>query len=111
MKAIDRNMNNPEFTTGHLASELGISPRHLYRKLKEITEQSPAGLIKEYKFLVVEKLLITSKNSIDEIMYMAGFNNRSSFYRLFLQKFGMTPKKFRESRIKEDFQSGRQKSE
>jgi AraC-like DNA-binding protein len=98
---IDRNMNNPDFSTEHLAKELGVSTRHLYRKLKEITEQTPAGLIKEYKLSVVEKLLITSKNSIDEIMYMAGFNNRGSFYRLFAQKFGMTPKQYRESKINE----------
>lgn len=104
VKAIDRNMTNPDFTAEHLARELGLSPRHLYRKLKDITEQTPAGLIKEYKLTVVEKLLITSKNSIDEIMYMAGFNNRGSFYRLFSQKFGMTPKKYRESKINEDIQ-------
>ncbi|MDR0394519.1 MAG: response regulator [Tannerella sp.] len=101
INVIDRNMTNPDFITEHLAHELGLSPRHLYRRLKDITEQTPAGLIKEYKLLVVEKLLITSKNSIDEIMYMAGFNNRGSFYRLFSQKFGMTPKKYRECKINE----------
>jgi signal transduction histidine kinase/ligand-binding sensor domain-containing protein/CheY-like chemotaxis protein/AraC-like DNA-binding protein len=99
--AIDRNRNDPDFTTGHLAGELGVSPRHLYRRLKEVTEQTPAGLIKEYKILVAEKLLVTTQNSIDEIMYMAGFNNRGSFYRLFSQKFGMTPKKYRECKINE----------
>ncbi|MDR2681266.1 MAG: AraC family transcriptional regulator, partial [Tannerella sp.] len=101
-KAIDRNMNNPDFSTEHLAKELGLSARHLYRKLKGITEQTPANLIKEYKLTVVEKLLLTSKNSVDEIMYMAGFNNRGSFYRLFSQKFGMTPKQYRETKINED---------
>ncbi|MDR1524131.1 MAG: response regulator [Tannerella sp.] len=104
-KVIDRNMNNPDFSTEHLAKELGLSARHLYRKLKEVTEQTPAGLIKEYKLLVVEKLLLTSKNSIDEIMYMAGFNHRGSFYRLFSQKFGMTPRQYREAKINEDVKS------
>jgi DNA-binding NtrC family response regulator len=99
---IDRNMANPDFTTGELAKEPGVSARHLYRRLKDFTEQTPATLIREYKLSVVEKLLITSKYSIDEIMYMAGFNNRGSFYRLFSQKFGMTPKKYRDSKINED---------
>jgi AraC-like DNA-binding protein len=94
-------MNNPDFSTGRMAKELGVSTRHLYRKLKEITEQTPADLIKDYKLSVVEKLLVTSKNSIDEIMYMAGFNHRGSFYRLFAQKFGMTPKQYRDAKIKE----------
>ena len=102
IKIIDRNISNADFSSEHLAKELGLSPRHLYRKLKDITEQTPAFLIKEYKLSVAEKLLFTSKNSVDEIMYMSGFNNRGSFYKVFQQKFGMTPKKFRESKINGD---------
>ena len=103
MKTIDRNMNNPDFSAEQLAKELGLSPRHLYRRLKEITDETPANLIKEYKLSVAEKLLITSKNSIDEIMYMSGFINKGSFYKLFAQKYEMTPKKYREAKISEDF--------
>ena len=93
---IDKNLTNPDFATKELASELGLSSRHLYRKLKNITEQSPADLIKAYRLTVVEKLLVTSRYSVDEIMFKTGFNNRGSFYRIFLQKFGTTPKKYRE---------------
>jgi signal transduction histidine kinase/ligand-binding sensor domain-containing protein/AraC-like DNA-binding protein len=101
LDVIDRNMTNPDFSTERLAGELGVSARHLYRKLKEITDETPAGLIREYKLLVVEKLLVTSKNSIEEIMYMSGFNHRGNFYRLFARKFGMTPKQYRESKLTE----------
>ena len=93
---IDKNLINPGFSTGQLASELGLSARHLYRRLKTITDQTPADLIKEYRLAIAKKLLITSRYSVDEIMYKAGFNNRGSFYRIFLQKFGTTPKKYRE---------------
>jgi len=93
---IDKNLTNPYFATKQLASELGLSSRHLYRKMKDITDQTPADLIKAYRLTIVEKLLITSRYSVDEIMYKTGFNNRGSFYRIFLQKFGTTPKKFRE---------------
>jgi len=101
---IDRNLMNTDFSTEKLAEELGLSTRHLYRRLKDITDQTPASLIKEYRLAVVEKLLITSQNSVDEIMYKAGFNNRGSFYRLFFQKYGITPQKYRKSRIKEEVQ-------
>ncbi|MCL1933110.1 MAG: response regulator [Candidatus Azobacteroides sp.] len=93
---IDKNLVNPGFSTEQLASEMGLSARHLYRKLKTITDRTPADLIKEYRLAIVEKLLISSRYSVDEIMYKAGFNNRGSFYRIFLQKFGTTPKKYRE---------------
>ena len=98
---IDKNLTNSGFSTEHLASEMGLSARHLYRKLKLITEQTPADLIKEYRLAIVEKLLVSSLYSVDEIMYKAGFNNRGNFYRIFLQKFGTTPKKYREMKNEE----------
>jgi AraC-like DNA-binding protein len=93
---IDKNLNHPDFSTDRLASELGLSARHLYRKLKMITDRTPADLIKEYRLAIAEKLLVTSLYSVDEVMYKAGFNNRGSFYRIFFRKFGTTPKKYRE---------------
>lgn len=102
---IDRNLTNQDFSTEHLAQELGLSPRHLYRKLKEITEDTPANLIKEYRLAVVEKLLVTTQQSVDEIMYKAGFNNRGSFYRLFTQKYGIPPKKYRDIKTEEELSS------
>ncbi|MDR1221649.1 MAG: helix-turn-helix domain-containing protein [Tannerella sp.] len=102
LNMIDRNMANPDFTTEDLARELGLSARHLYRRMKDFSKQTPATLIREYKLSVVEKLLVTSKYSVDEIMYMSGFNNRGSFYRLFSQKYGMTPKKYRDAKISAD---------
>ena len=93
---IDKNLTNPDFSTEQLASELGLSARHLYRKLKTITDHTPAGMIKEYRLAIVEKLLISSRYSVDEIMFKAGFNNRGSFYRIFFEKFKTTPKKYRE---------------
>lgn len=101
---IGKNLTNTDFTSEKLAVELGLSPRHLYRRLKNITDQTPANLIKEYRLTVVEKLLITSQSSVDEIMYKAGFNNRGNFYRLFSLKYGTTPLKYRNSRIQEGTQ-------
>jgi signal transduction histidine kinase/AraC-like DNA-binding protein len=101
VEIIDRNIEDPDFSTEHIAKELGLSLRHLYRKLREITEQTPVGLIRDYKLAVAEKLLLASKYSIDEVMYKAGFNSRASFYRFFVQKFGMTPKQYRDTKISE----------
>jgi signal transduction histidine kinase/DNA-binding response OmpR family regulator/ligand-binding sensor domain-containing protein len=94
---IDQNIKNQNFTTEDLAAGLGLSLRHLYRKMQKITSLSPADLIKEYKLSVSEKLLISTQLSIDEIMYSSGFVNRGSFYKAFSTKFGMTPKSYRKS--------------
>jgi signal transduction histidine kinase/ligand-binding sensor domain-containing protein/AraC-like DNA-binding protein len=98
---IDQHFSDPGFSTMQLSSGLGMSARHLYRKLEKIIPQTPAGLIKEYRLTVAEKLLITSQLSVDEIMYKAGFVNRGSFYHAFSQKFGMTPKTYRHQREKD----------
>jgi signal transduction histidine kinase/ligand-binding sensor domain-containing protein/DNA-binding response OmpR family regulator len=97
IRIIDKNITDPNFSTEQLAAQLGMSARHLYRRLKKIIEPTPADLIKEYRLSIVKKLLITTQISIDEIMYKAGFANRGSFYRAFSQKFGMTPKNYRKS--------------
>ncbi|MDL2221850.1 response regulator [Parabacteroides sp. OttesenSCG-928-N08] len=106
LEVIDKNLSNPDFSTEELATELGLSTRHLYRKLRDITDQTPANLIKEYRLSVVERQLITSKHSVDEIMYMTGFNNRGSFFRLFSLKFGMTPTKYRKVKIQGEEKEG-----
>jgi YesN/AraC family two-component response regulator len=95
IRIIDQNITNPEFSTEQLASHLGLSARHLSRKLKKFIDQTPPDLIRNYRLDVVEKLLITTQISIDEIMYKAGFSNRGSFYHAFSKKFGMTPKNYR----------------
>jgi signal transduction histidine kinase/CheY-like chemotaxis protein/ligand-binding sensor domain-containing protein/AraC-like DNA-binding protein len=102
VKIIDTNIINPEFSTDQLASQLGMSARHLYRRLKKIIDQTPADLIREYRLSIVKKLVITTQLSIDEIMYKAGFVNRGSFYRAFTQKFGMTPKNYRKHQAEEN---------
>jgi signal transduction histidine kinase/ligand-binding sensor domain-containing protein/DNA-binding response OmpR family regulator len=98
---IDAHFSDPDFSTAQLSSSLGLSTRHLYRRLKKIIPQTPADLIKEYRLSIAEKLLITTQLSIDEIMYRAGFVNRGNFYHAFSQKFGMTPKIYRRSKQKD----------
>jgi signal transduction histidine kinase/ligand-binding sensor domain-containing protein/AraC-like DNA-binding protein len=94
IRIIEKNMMNPDFSTEQLASRLGLSVRHLYRKLK-IIDCSPSDLIKEYRLSVSEKLLVTTQMPIEEIMDKTGFSNRGTFFRIFSAKYGMTPKTYR----------------
>lgn len=54
MKIINQNITNPELSVELLSSSLGYSTRHFHRKLKEITEQTPADIIKEYRLAIAE---------------------------------------------------------
>lgn len=95
---IDQNISNADLSVEFLSSELGLSTRHLHRKLKSITDKTPSDIIKEYRLKIVERLLVTSNMSIEEIIYKVGFNNRGNFFRMFSQKYGITPKSYREQR-------------
>ena len=102
MKIIDQNITNPELSVELLSSSLGYSTRHFYRKLKEITEQTPADIIKEYRLAIAEQLLLSTNLTVEEIMDKSGFMNRGTFYKIFSQKHNMPPRQYRE-RQKKDF--------
>jgi AraC-like DNA-binding protein len=92
-----------------LSKELNYSTRQFYRKLKSITEQSPAEIIREYRMHYVERLLQSTNFTVEEIMYRTGFSNRSTFYKLFAQCFGVTPRQYREQKrnaVKEEIEKG-----
>ena len=98
---INRNILYPGFSTQFIARELGMSLCNFYRRLGTITGQTPAGIIREYRLNLAEQLLVTTRLSIDEIIYKSGFANRSTFFRGFIARFGATPKVYRERKIEE----------
>ena len=62
---------------------------------------TPADIIREYRLTIVERLLLTTQLSIEEIMDKTGFSNRGTFYKAFAQRFEMTPKQYRKIKAKD----------
>ena len=91
---INKNIQNENLSPDFIASELGMSVRSLYRKLKEVTDKGLQEIIYDGRLAVAENLLLKSKFTIQEIVFKSGFSNRTSFYRAFLKKNGCTPKEF-----------------
>lgn len=48
IETIEKNITNPDLSVELLSSDLGYSTRQFYRKLKPITDKSPADITKEY---------------------------------------------------------------
>ena len=69
-------------------------------RIKEITPKKLNDIIREYK-PDMKKLLINTNLSVEEIMDRTGFINRGNFFKIFSQKFEMTPKKYREQMRKD----------
>lgn len=95
---INKNLTKKELSPKFIADEMNMSTRHLYRRLKEIGENSsPADMIKECRLHVAQDLLLKTKLTIDEIIYKSGFSTRSTFFKVFDEKYRCTPKEFREN--------------
>lgn len=101
-EVLEKNLSNGALTTEMIAQEMNLSPRSLYRRLKELNMPSPKDYLRERKMEKAVKLLQTSNMSIQEIIFECGFNNRAHFYKDFSKRFGTTPKEFRNAAKQQD---------
>lgn len=101
LKIINDNITNKDLTPRYIADRLAISPRSLYRKMEEIGEDSPTDLIKKCRLHIAKDLLLTTKKTIDEIVFDSGFSNKVTFFKVFREKYECTPKEFRQKHLAE----------
>jgi AraC-like DNA-binding protein len=93
-------------TTAELAEQFNTSRRSLLRLFKATTGTSPSRYIEETKLDNAKTLLATSKMTIKQIAYEAGYSTASYFSTKFRQLTGLTPSAFRRrARRQDDFPS------
>ena len=93
---IQSNLINPEFNPEMLAKELNISLRNLYRRFSDAGLPTPKEFIKSHRIATAAHLLVTTKKTIQEIIYTSGFNTRTQFYSEFRKHYGVAPREYRE---------------
>lgn len=97
VKAIENNISNVEYSTEMLAADVGLSRVHLYRKLKDLTNQTGSEFIRNIRLKRASELIATRKGfSIAEIADMVGFSNAAYFCTAFRNFFGTSPTGWRE---------------
>lgn len=101
LEIIHGNILDTSLSTQFIADRMGMSLPNFYRRLGGVTDRTPACIIREYRLGLAEQLLVTTRLSIDEIIYKSGFSNRSTFFRRFVLRFGCTPKVYREQKVSE----------
>ncbi|HEX4896567.1 MAG TPA: AraC family transcriptional regulator ligand-binding domain-containing protein [Solimonas sp.] len=82
-----------------VAHELGMSPRRLRFELTR-AGTSFSQLLADFRFALARKLLATTEEPIENIVYLTGFSEPSTFYRAFKRWSGMTPVQYRERKRK-----------
>lgn len=94
MGVINANISNPELTVEMMAAEVGLSRVHLYRKIKEMTNQTPHEFIRNARLMKAASMFAEKKHSIAEVAYSVGFTSPANFATAFKTLFGVTPSEY-----------------
>ena len=62
-----------------------------------LTNDSPFELLKNYRLQRAAELLVKEEYNVNEVCMMTGFKSRTHFSRLFKEKYGVAPSKYKES--------------
>lgn len=80
---------------GHTARRCGYSEAYFSRLFKEFTGSTFSEYITDCRIKKAEELLKETDVSVEDIIYDCGFTNRTRFFKIFAQKTGTTPNKYR----------------
>lgn len=89
---------DPELRLDHIAKMLHISRHHASQVINENFDMGFNDFINAHRIDEAKKRLLSgfenSPETMSDIAYSCGFNNRASFYREFKKKTNRTPKEF-----------------
>lgn len=97
MKYIDEYYQNA--TLYELADQLNLPHYALSKQIKSTTNYTFKELLQEKRLTKARQLLLESQLPITEIVEFVGYDNISYFYRIFKNKYEVTPKKLREQLV------------
>ncbi|MBC8756215.1 helix-turn-helix transcriptional regulator [Kordia sp. YSTF-M3] len=93
----DKLFLDNSLTLDVLSDELNLSRHHTSQLINESFKVNFFEFVNNYRIDEAIKLLKDEKSklNINQIIYAAGFNNRTSFYNAFKKKTGISPKSYR----------------
>lgn len=88
---VERRMADSELSIEEMAADLGLSRVQFYRKIKALTNYSPAELLRILRLKRADMLLRTTENTVSEISYSVGFSSPGYFTKCYHDWFGEAP--------------------
>jgi len=83
-------------TVDTIARQVGISPRHFKRRFKSATGDLPLKYLQRIRIDAAKEKLETTRETIEQITWAVGYQDVSSFCRLFKQHTEISPRAYRE---------------
>jgi AraC-like DNA-binding protein len=94
-KVLSQRLELESCDLDEVAREVGLAPRRLRFELAR-TGTSFSQIVTDFRYALARRLLARTEESIDNIVYLTGFSEPSTFYRAFKRWSGMTPVQYRE---------------
>ncbi|MFV8344350.1 two-component regulator propeller domain-containing protein [Flavobacterium sp. XS2P39] len=91
---IEVNIHKRDFTIKHFASEMGMSHRTLYTKIKIISGQTLNAFIRSVRIRRAAMLMLTENINIAQASAEVGFEDPKYFRQQFVKLFGVTPSEY-----------------
>lgn len=92
---INSNMQSEEFNVTKLSDLLCMDQKQLYRKLKQLTGETPVSFIRKQRLQRAAALLKQNRFTVSEVMYQVGFSSASYFTKSFIKEYGVSPKEYK----------------
>ena len=94
---INLNYENSYLCLDMLATEFKLSPKYISKKINDYLGVSFKDYITQLRVAKAIDLLINSDIKANDVFNRAGFSSQSSFNRVFKQRTGISPMKYRET--------------
>src|SRR5262249_11918367 len=78
-----------------LAERAGMSLRNFDRRFQNATGETPSSYLRKFRVEKAKRLLETTNDTVQEITAKVGYEDRSSFRRLFYEHTALSPKAYR----------------
>ncbi|MFP4016093.1 MAG: helix-turn-helix domain-containing protein [Halanaerobiales bacterium] len=98
IKYLKNNYKN-DVTLDDLADVVNYSPFYLIRLFKKETGKTPFKYLQQIRILKAKDMLKNSDQSITDICFEVGFNNRCYFSSTFKEKVGLAPSEYRKKAL------------
>ncbi|MGE5341448.1 MAG: two-component regulator propeller domain-containing protein [Candidatus Omnitrophota bacterium] len=95
-KAIEKHLDEVEFSVDDLSKELYMGRSTLYRKILALSGETPSEFIRSYRLKRAAQLLKRKAGSVLDIALEVGFSSSSYFTQCFKEKFHKLPSEYLE---------------
>lgn len=94
-KVINDHIGNPDITSDFVAEKMGMSRVHMYRKLKELTNQSCSNYIRNIRLAKAAEILCQGNVPVTDVAATVGFKTMSYFSTSFRALYGVSPSEYK----------------